>query len=149
MWYSLLADFVVVIHVLYVGFILVGQVAILIGAWRRWSWVRNRWFRYAHLTAISIVALEALTGIVCPLTVWEDDLRRLAGETPTEGTFIGRAVHAILFFDLPAWVFTTIYVFFAVIVLATLRIVPIGGSKRSLAVDKEPAARGNKILEGE
>jgi hypothetical protein len=129
MWYSLLADFVVVIHVLYVGYILAGQMAILVGGWRRWSWVRNRWFRWTHLTAISIVALEAVSGIVCPLTVWENDLRRLAGETPAEETFIGRAIHTILFFDLPEWVFTTVYVLFAVIVLATLRIVPIRRSK--------------------
>ncbi|HVX16282.1 MAG TPA: DUF2784 domain-containing protein [Pirellulales bacterium] len=125
MWYSLLADFVVAIHLLYVGFILVGQVAILVGGWRRWSWVRNRWFRWTHLVAIGIVAFEALAGIVCPLTVWEDELRRLAGEDPSEGTFIGRAVHAVLFFELPSWVFTTVYVLFAVIVVATLWIVPI------------------------
>ena len=133
MWYSLLADFVVAIHLLYVSFILVGQIAILVGGWRRWSWVRNRWFRWTHLTAIGIVAFEALAGIVCPLTVWEFELRRLAGETPSEGTFVGRAVHAILFFDLPGWVFTTIYVLFAVIVLATLRVVPIRRREAPLA----------------
>ena len=133
MWYSLLADFVVAIHLLYVSFILVGQIVILVGGWRRWSWVRNRWFRWTHLTAIGIVAFEALAGIVCPLTVWEFELRRLAGETPSEGTFVGRAVHAILFFDLPGWVFTTIYVLFAVIVLATLRVVPIRRREAPLA----------------
>lgn len=133
MWYSALADFVVAIHLLYVSFILVGQIAILVGGWRRWSWVRNRWFRWTHLTAIGIVAFEALAGIVCPLTVWEFELRRLAGETPSEGTFVGRAVHAILFFDLPGWVFTTIYVLFAVIVLATLRVVPIRRREAPLA----------------
>ena len=133
MWYSLLADFVVAIHLLYVSFILVGQIAILVGGWRRWLWVRNRWFRWTHLTAIGIVAFEALAGIVCPLTVWEFELRRLAGETPSEGTFVGRAVHAILFFDLPGWVFTTIYVLFAVIVLATLRVVPIRRREAPLA----------------
>lgn len=137
MWYSLLADFVVAIHLLYVSYIVVGQLAILIGGWRRWSWVRNRWFRWTHLIAISIVAFEAMAGIVCPLTVWEDELRRLGGEAPSEGTFIGRAVHAILFFDLPAWVFTTIYVSFAVMVLATLWLVPI--RRRRDAAEKEVA----------
>jgi hypothetical protein len=125
MWYSLLADLVVAIHLLYMGFIVFGQAAILVGGWRRWSWVRNCWFRWTHLAAIAIVAFEALAGIVCPLTVWEDELRRLAGETPSGGTFVGRCVHAILFFELPAWVFTTVYVLFTVIVFATLRIVPI------------------------
>lgn len=125
MWYSLLADLVVAVHLLYVSYIVVGQGAILLGGWRHWAWVRNRWFRWTHLAAIAIVAFEALAGIVCPLTLWEDQLRRLAGEAPSGGTFVGRWVHAILFFELPAWVFTTIYVLFAVIVLATLRLVPI------------------------
>lgn len=125
MWYSILADFVVAVHLLYVSFIVVGQAAILWGAWRRWSWMRNRWFRWSHLTAIAIVAFEALAGIACPLTVWEDELRRLAGEATSERSFVARGVHAILFFDLPPWAFTTAYVLFAAAVLSTLWIVPI------------------------
>jgi hypothetical protein len=138
MWYSLLADFVVAIHLLYMAFIVVGQAEILFGAWRRWSWVRNRWFRWPHLAAITIVAIEALAGIVCPLAVWENELRRLAGETPSAGTFVGRFVHAILFFELPGWVFTTVYVLFAIIVLATLRLVPIRGRNERLLKDAAP-----------
>jgi hypothetical protein len=125
MLYSLLADILVVLHLLYVAFIVIGQVAILVGAWLRWSWVRNTWFRSTHLAAITIVACEAVAGIVCPLTVWEGELRRLAGEAPAAGTFVGRGVHAILFFNLPPWVFTTAYVLFVVLVLATLWLVPI------------------------
>ncbi|HQU46664.1 MAG TPA: DUF2784 domain-containing protein [Pirellulales bacterium] len=121
---------VVVIHLLYMGFIVLGQFAILVGAWRRWSWLRNGWFRWTHLAAITIVACEAAAGIVCPLTLWENELRRLAGEAPSEGTFVGRAVHAVLFFELPPWVFTTVYLLFAVVVLATLRLVPIRRQQR-------------------
>ncbi|HET6882007.1 MAG TPA: DUF2784 domain-containing protein, partial [Pirellulales bacterium] len=117
----------------YVGYIVVGQLAILLGAWWRWAWVRNRWFRCTHLAAITIVALEAVAGITCPLTTWEDELRRLAGETPAGESFVARGVHAVLFFELPPWVFTTVYLLFAVLVLATLLFVPIRSSRRSSA----------------
>jgi hypothetical protein len=130
MWYSFLADAIVVVHLAYVSFIVVGLVLILLGAALRWSWIRNAWFRWSHLVAIVIVALEALAGIACPLTVWEDELRRLAGQDAKAGTFIERWVHPIMFFELPPQVFTTIYVLFALLVLATLWLVPPGRGRR-------------------
>ena len=60
-----------------------GLLLILLGACLRWQWVRNRWFRVAHLLAIVIVAFEAINNIECPLTTWEYDLRRLAGQDVT------------------------------------------------------------------
>ena len=42
-----------------------------------WEWVRNWWFRVAHLVAILIVAAEAFLDIPCPLTEWEYRLREL------------------------------------------------------------------------
>ena len=119
-----MADAVVVAHLGYVGFIVFGQILILVGAGLRWRCIRNPWFRWSHLAASAIVALEAMAGIVCPLTNWENDLRRLAGQEVAEGTFVGRLVHAILFFELPAQMFTTIYLIFALLVLATLWLVP-------------------------
>jgi Protein of Unknown function (DUF2784) len=124
MWYAILADIIVAIHVAYVGFILVGLLAILVGAALRWSWVRNRWFRLAHLLAIAIVAFEALWGITCPLTDWEDTLRSAAGQRVSEGTFIGRCLDSILFYDWPPWAFTSAYVSFALLVLLVLIFVP-------------------------
>src|SRR5438445_8674511 len=78
--YGLWADLLVAVHVAYVSFIVLGQIAIVAGVLRGWDWVRNPWFRYAHLLAIVIVAAEALAGIDCPLTAWEDELRALAGQ---------------------------------------------------------------------
>jgi hypothetical protein len=124
MYYAWLADFVVAVHVAYVAFVLLGQAAILLGAALRWRWIRNRAFRLLHLVAIVVVASEAVLGIPCPLTVWETRLRRLAGQEAAEGTFIGRWLHDLLFFDFPPWVFTTAYVSFALLVLATLVCLP-------------------------
>ena len=124
MYYAWLADGIVALHVAYVSFVIVGQIAILLGAAFRWRWIRNRAFRLLHLVAIVVVAAEAVLGIPCPLTVWESRLRRLAGQQAIERTFVGRWLHDLLFFDFPPWVFTTAYVSFALLVLATLLFVP-------------------------
>jgi hypothetical protein len=124
MGYRLLADVVVAVHVAYVAFVVVGQVLILAGVARGWGWVRNPWFRLAHLAAILVVAAEALLGIACPLTVWEHRLRVLGGQAAGGGTFIGNLLHELIFFDFPPWVFTTAYVAFALLVLVTLLLAP-------------------------
>jgi hypothetical protein len=124
MWYSLAADLIVGLHVLYVAFIVLGQLAILVGWSLRWAWVRGPLFRYAHLTAIAIVAAEVLFGIACPLTVWENRLRAAAGQEVVESTFIDRCLHNLIFYDAARWVFTVCYVAFALFVAGTLVLVP-------------------------
>ncbi len=124
MYYAWLADAIVAIHVGYVAFVLLGQAAILLGAVWKWHWTRGRMFRLLHLAAICIVATEALLGVPCPLTVWEGQLRRLAGQQSASGSFIGHWLHELLFFDFPPWVFTTLYVSFALLVLLSLLLIP-------------------------
>jgi hypothetical protein len=125
MCYGLLADFVVVVHLAYVAFVVLGQLFILAGAAFHWRWIRNVPLRLAHLAAIVIVALEAVFGIDCPLTIWEGKLRALAGQADSDKSFVARAVHAIMFYELDdERVFTAIYVSFAAAVLLTLWFVP-------------------------
>ncbi len=119
-----LADLVVAVHVGYVAFVVVGQILILIGVWRRWGWVRNRWFRCLHLLAILIVAGEALFNVTCPLTTWEARLRQAAGQQVSQGTFVGNMLHHLIFFDAPDWVFNMSYVLFAVLVGLTFWFAP-------------------------
>jgi hypothetical protein len=123
MWYALLADVVVAIHVLYVGFVLVGQVVLGVGLCRGWRWVGQPWLRLGHLVATGIVAVEAILGVPCPLTVWEQRLRLWAGQEVTGGSFIGRCLHGLLFYDFAPWVFTTAYVGFGLLALATFVLV--------------------------
>lgn len=118
---SLLADAILVVHFGFVLFVVGGYALILAGAARGWRWVRNPAFRYLHVAAIVFVALEAVVGMACPLTVWEDALRQA---TPDHPSFIGRWVGRILYYDFPAWVFTTVYLAFAAAVVATLKWVP-------------------------
>jgi hypothetical protein len=116
--HRLLADFVVAIHLAYAGFIVLGMLAILLGIVFKWRWVRNFWFRTIHLLMITAVVVEELLGIECPLTGWENSLRWQAGETVREGTFIGRLLHDILFWEVPPEIMTIVYclIIFALLV---------------------------------
>ena len=111
----LVADIILIVHFLFVAFVVGGLVLIWIGAVVGWRWVRDFRFRIAHLAAICLVAAEALLGMVCPLTAWEDALRGARTET----SFVARWIHRILFYSFPDWVFTTVYVLFALVVAAT------------------------------
>jgi polyferredoxin len=77
-----------------------------------------------HLLAILIVATEAICGITCPLTTWEQHLRELAGDTAYQGDFIADWTHRLLFYEFPSWVFTLAYVLFGLLVLATFAFAP-------------------------
>src|SRR2546428_9185770 len=122
--YRILADLIVVLHAAYVAFVTLGLVAILIGWAMRWNWVRNCWFRVAHLTAIAIVCAEAILGIVCPLTDLENSLRARGGQTGYPGDFIGYWVHELIFFDAPPWAFTICYIGFGLLVVTAFLIAP-------------------------
>ncbi len=114
------ADALLVVHFAIVVFIVGGLILTWVGAAAGWGWVRNPAFRWLHLAAIAFVALEALAGIACPLTVWEDLLR---GSLRPE-SFVGRWVQSMLYYRAPEWVFTALYVAWAAASAATLWLVP-------------------------
>jgi len=115
-----LADVLLVVHFLIAAFIVCGLVAVWIGAALGWPWVRNPWFRFVHLGAIAFVAGEAVLGIACPLTVWEDMLRG----TLRPESFVARWVHYFLYYRAPEWVFTLAYAAWAAATVLTLVLVP-------------------------
>ena len=118
---AVLADAILVLHFLFVLFVVGGFALVLLGAALRWSWVRVRIFRSVHLGAILLVAAEALVGVACPLTVWEDALRRSG---PQDASFVGRWVARLLYYDFPEWVFAAAYTVFALAVVLAWRVVP-------------------------
>ncbi len=122
--YHMLADLVVVFHAAYVSFVVVGFAAILIGIAMRREWVRSFSFRAAHLAAIAMVCIEAITGTMCPLTVLEDSLRARGGEAGYRGDFIGYWAHELIFYNAPSWLFTTIYLVFGAMVALTFVAAP-------------------------
>lgn len=124
-FYLGLADLILVVHAGFVAFVIIGLLLIWIGWLRHWAFVRNFWFRVAHLTAIGVVAAESLAGFVCPLTKWEDRLRLLAsGEHRYQESFVQHWLHQVMFFELGERVFTIFYIAFFLAVALSLLWVP-------------------------
>ncbi|HLI80497.1 MAG TPA: DUF2784 domain-containing protein [Candidatus Binataceae bacterium] len=137
MQYRLLADVVVAIHALYVGFVVFGLLAILAGRALGWRWIRNPYFRISHLAAIGFVCFESIIGVDCPLTTLENALRLGAGQSGYAGDFIGYWLDRLIFYDLPPRVFTIIYLAFGLLVVLTIWLVPIGiASSESSPTDR-------------
>ena len=114
--YRGLADAVLVLHVGVVLFVVAGLALTLVGGALRWRWVRNFWFRAAHLAAIAYVAMQSWFDIVCPLTTLEQWLRTQAGQVAYEGDFIGYWLGKLLFYQAPPWVFIVVYSLFGLLV---------------------------------
>lgn len=87
MGYSLLADMTVVLHGLFVLFVVCGGFAVL------------RWPRLAllHLPAVTWGVTVELAGWVCLLTPMENHFRRLAGEVGYSGGFIQHHLEPLLY----------------------------------------------------
>ena len=116
----MVADALLIVHFLIAAFVAGGLVVVWIGAALHWRWVRNPWFRYLHLAAIGFVAAEAVLGIACPLTVWEDLLR--GGLRPE--SFVARWLQRLLYYRAPEWVFSAAYLLWGCATLLTLRLFP-------------------------
>ena len=118
--YTLLADLLVLAHFIFVSFVVFGFITIWVGHFLRWSFIRNFYFRVSHLIAMGIVTLQAVGGVICPLTVWEDQLRIMGGQAGRyESTFIQHWIHKVLYYDISLEVFSVIYVLFFLAIIAT------------------------------
>ncbi|MDH4049843.1 MAG: DUF2784 domain-containing protein [Gammaproteobacteria bacterium] len=117
--YLFVADAVLLLHVLFVCFVVCGFVLILIGAALGWAWVRNPWFRWSHLAAIAVVVAQAWLGMLCPLTTLEMALRERAGDASYAGSFVMHWLESLLYYQAPAWVFAVCYTVFATLVVAS------------------------------
>ena len=117
--YGFIADGIVLFHVLYVSYVVLGQIAIWIGWLVKWNWIRNFWFRATHLLAIGIVVFEELMNLRCPLTIWEETFRVKAGQSVTGESFLGRLLHTLIFYDVSPLVFRIGYIAAGIIILMT------------------------------
>lgn len=121
--YVLLADIVVAVHVAYVACVVFGLVFALLGKALGWEWVRNRWFRGIHLAMILGVVVRSCICTDCPLTTWENELRKWGEQVELEG--VGYVLHVVIHPGSPTWSYPVIYVCFAGLVIATLWWVPV------------------------
>jgi hypothetical protein len=89
MGYRLAADAVLVVHALFVVFVVAGGPLVL--RWPRLAWL--------HLPCAAWGALIEFAGWICPLTPLENRLRRLGGEAGYEGGFVETYLLAALYPD--------------------------------------------------
>jgi len=124
MWAIWLANLVLVLHLAYVSFVVFGLPWIWIGFWRKWPSARSFWFRNLHLTMILIVVFETLYGITCPLTTWENSLRKVGNQPIYDGDCIAIWLHSLLFWEFSPLVFTAGYCLFGIAVALTYVLAP-------------------------
>jgi Protein of Unknown function (DUF2784) len=122
--YRLAADGLLLLHAAFVGFVIAGFVLIVAGGFCGWRWIRNPWFRGAHLAAIVFVVVQAWLGRLCPLTTWEMALREKAGDAVYQGAFVAHWLEGVLYYDAPAWVFTVAYTVFGGVVALSWFLLP-------------------------
>ena len=85
--YSILADVVLVVHFLFVAFVALGGLLVL--RWRRVAWL--------HVPAAAWGTAIEFFGWICPLTPFENELRRRAGESAYAGDFVARYLMPVIY----------------------------------------------------
>ena len=116
----MLAGSILAVHLAIILFNLFGLVAVPLGAWRGWRWVHRPVWRMLHLASLAVVALQALLGRACFLTLWQ-----AAAEGGSREPLVMRWVNALIYWPLPLWVFTLAYVAILLYALALLWLVPL------------------------
>jgi len=102
--YLWLSNLIVVIHFVFILFVLFGGLLVL--RWRKLLWL--------HLSAVVWGFLVELNGWFCPLTPWENHFRRLAGGESYAGDFIGEYLLPLIY---PAELTREMQFFFAAVVV--------------------------------
>jgi hypothetical protein len=87
MWYLIAADLVLVVHLLFIGFV-VG------GSFLAWRWPRLIW---VQLPAMVYGALVELAGFGCPLTALQKYLLRRGGQAGYRGGFISHYLIQVIY----------------------------------------------------
>jgi hypothetical protein len=115
---SILANTVLFIHFLYVLGVVVPTLLIPIGWKRGWRWAHSITIRALHLSMLTFVLIEILTGIACPLTVLENQFLESAGKPSFQDDFISHWISKIMYWHMPYWGFVVMYAsLFGVILL--------------------------------
>lgn len=108
--YGLLADLILLIHFGVVLFNLFWLVAVPVGAWQGWNFVRLRGWRIAHLILMALVAVQPLLGRVCLLTIWQYAFDEKKGDVVSIFPAVRAWVISLMYWQAPPWAFTVMYV---------------------------------------
>ena len=86
-FFGVLADVVVLLHITFIAFVILGGLLAF----------RFRWFPWVHVPAVVWGTLIELRGWLCPLTSLENWLREAGGAAAYPGGFIERYVLPIVY----------------------------------------------------
>lgn len=123
MFYKILSDVILILHLAWILFILGGFFLTIKGFFKKGFF--DRWlFRTFHLLGIFYVSFLSVTGEPCPLTVWENAFR--ARHDPClvyPGSFIVYYLERFVYPDIPlAWIqIPTVAISFFTILVFILR----------------------------
>lgn len=78
MLWRLAADALVLVHLAFILFVMLGGLLV-------WRWPRLCWL---HVPAVAWGIMVEALHLTCPLTPWENQLRRAAGDAGYTGSFV-------------------------------------------------------------
>jgi hypothetical protein len=90
MIYRLLADTVLLLHLAFIVFVVMGGLFLL-------HWPRLSWLPWLHLPAVLWGVIVELRGYICPLTPLENRLRQLGGKAGYAGGFVERCLLPVIY----------------------------------------------------
>lgn len=89
MLHALLADLILLLHLAFILFVVLGGLLVY----------RHAWVAWLHVPAVVWGVVVELMGWICPLTPLENRLRALAGQGGYDGDFIGAYLLAVIYPD--------------------------------------------------
>ncbi|MGH7125726.1 MAG: DUF2784 domain-containing protein [Stellaceae bacterium] len=117
------ATVILLVHLAVVAFNVFGLVIIPVGKVLGWEFVRSFWWRFAHVLSLAVVALQAVLGRACFLTIWENALSAERG-TSDVPPMIASWINSVLYWPLPLWMFAAGYLGVLLYALMLWRWVP-------------------------
>jgi hypothetical protein len=88
-YHQLLADGVVILHLLFILFVVLGGIMTLV--WPKVIWV--------HIPCVFWAIIIELTGMICPLTPLENELRSRAGQGVYSGDFVIHYLEPLIYLE--------------------------------------------------
>jgi len=130
MSYKILADAIIVVHFLFILFMLLGFLLTAYALFFRQKFF-DRWlFRSLHLLGIFYVSFLSILGKYCPLTILENELRLRYGVSAVySGSFIVHYLEKLVYPDVNPLVIQIPTVFLAIFTIVVFIIKPPGKIK--------------------
>ncbi len=103
--YRIIADMLIVIHFIWIVFMIWVFLKTIISVIKKnYKFLNNVIIRTLHLLGIFLVAIFIIIDKPCPITIWENKFRMLAGETVYKGSFIVHYIEKLVYPDVPPYI---------------------------------------------